>query len=69
MDEVPDYSSPCNRVCTLEPATDICMGCFRSLDEISAWTRFTNAERQAIRDALPERKREFDGGGPPRGQD
>ena len=60
MQEAPDYSSPCNRVCTLEPGTDLCMGCFRTLDEISGWTRFTNAERIAIRDALAERKHWFE---------
>ena len=71
MEETPDYSSPCNRICTLDPGTDICMGCFRTLDEISQWTRFTDAERQAIREALAERKRRFDAGrgGPQRGQD
>jgi predicted Fe-S protein YdhL (DUF1289 family) len=57
--ETADYSSPCNRICTLEPATEICMGCFRTLDEISGWTRFTNAEREAIRAALPERERQY----------
>jgi predicted Fe-S protein YdhL (DUF1289 family) len=60
MDEAPDYSSPCNRICTLEPVTDVCIGCFRTLDEISFWTRYTNAERQAIREALPARQREYE---------
>jgi predicted Fe-S protein YdhL (DUF1289 family) len=59
MAEVPDFSSPCNRVCTLDLATDICIGCFRTLDEISGWTRFTNAEREAIRAALPRREQDF----------
>ena len=57
--EIPDYSSPCNRICTLDLATEICMGCFRTLDEISGWTRFTNAEREAIRAALPQREQDF----------
>jgi predicted Fe-S protein YdhL (DUF1289 family) len=35
------------------------MGCFRTLDEISGWTRFTNAERDAIRAALPQREQDF----------
>jgi predicted Fe-S protein YdhL (DUF1289 family) len=35
------------------------MGCFRTLDEISGWTRFTNAERAAIRAALPQREQEL----------
>ena len=59
MNEVPDYTSPCNRVCTLGPATEICMGCFRTLDEISGWVGFTNAERRAIRAALPQRETEM----------
>ena len=57
--DYPDYTSPCIRVCRLDPATEICIGCYRTLDEISRWTRFTNAERQAIRDSIPEREREF----------
>ena len=59
MTETPDYGSPCNRVCTVDPETDLCIGCFRSLDEISRWTRYTNAEREAIRAALAERQRTF----------
>ena len=62
MAESPDYTSPCNRICTLDLATNVCMGCFRTLDEISHWTRFTNAERDAIRAALPERQRAFEAG-------
>ena len=57
--DTPDYSSPCNRICTLEPVTDLCMGCFRTLDEISGWTRFTNAQREAIRAALPQREQDL----------
>ena len=63
MDEPPDYSSPCNRVCTLDLQTEVCVGCFRTLDEISHWTRYTNAERQAIRAALAGRKQQFEAKG------
>jgi hypothetical protein len=40
--------SPCKRVCTLDPATDICLGCGRSLAEITAWTGMTDAERAQV---------------------
>jgi uncharacterized protein len=40
--------SPCNRVCTLDPATDLCLGCGRSLAEITAWARMTDAERARV---------------------
>ena len=55
-----DYSSPCNRICTVDAATNLCIGCYRTLDEISFWTRYTDAERAAIRAALDERKRQFE---------
>jgi predicted Fe-S protein YdhL (DUF1289 family) len=40
--------SPCNRVCTIDPDTDLCLGCGRSLDEITAWTRMSDAERARV---------------------
>jgi uncharacterized protein len=40
--------SPCNRVCTLDPDTDLCLGCGRSLAEIMAWTRMSDAERATV---------------------
>jgi hypothetical protein len=33
----------------------LCVGCGRTLKEIGGWTRFTDAERQAIMRALPAR--------------
>jgi len=40
--------SPCNRVCTLDPAAGLCLGCGRSLDEITRWTQMTDAERARV---------------------
>jgi predicted Fe-S protein YdhL (DUF1289 family) len=40
--------SPCNRVCTLDPASGLCLGCGRSLDEIARWTQMTDAERARV---------------------
>ncbi len=44
----PVIESPCKRACTLDPATDHCLGCGRSLAEITAWTRMTDAERTQV---------------------
>jgi predicted Fe-S protein YdhL (DUF1289 family) len=44
----PVIESPCNRVCTLDPDTDLCLGCGRSLAEITAWTRMSDAERAQV---------------------
>ena len=47
--------SPCNRICTLDPASGRCLGCGRSLDEIARWTQMTDAERTRIVAELAER--------------
>ena len=41
-------ASPCINVCTLDPATQVCLGCFRTIGEIAAWGGASNAERAAI---------------------
>jgi predicted Fe-S protein YdhL (DUF1289 family) len=38
--------SPCIGICKLKK--DICIGCFRSRDEIKAWHKAEDAEREAI---------------------
>jgi predicted Fe-S protein YdhL (DUF1289 family) len=48
-------TSPCVRLCTLDPETNMCVGCGRTLPEIATWTRMSEAERQAIIGKLPER--------------
>lgn len=47
--------SPCNRVCTLDPASGICLGCGRSLAEITAWTQMSDAERERLTADLDRR--------------
>jgi predicted Fe-S protein YdhL (DUF1289 family) len=52
--------SPCIRVCTVDPAARVCIGCFRTLDEICYWTRMADAERAAVNARLPERRAAFE---------
>jgi len=40
-------ASPCIRICCLD-RNDICLGCFRTLDEITGWTKKDLAARTAI---------------------
>jgi predicted Fe-S protein YdhL (DUF1289 family) len=47
--------SPCVHICTVDPATRLCVGCGRSIDEISRWVAMTPQERRAIMDILPAR--------------
>ena len=48
--------SPCIKVCSMDAATGLCVGCLRTLDEIAGWVEFSDAERAAIAQALPTRR-------------
>lgn len=39
--------SPCVRKCTLD-SDDVCVGCYRSIDEICAWGGADNEQRREI---------------------
>jgi len=51
-----DVPSPCVSICEMSPDTGLCRGCFRTLDEIAAWSVLDAATRRAIVDALPARR-------------
>ena len=48
--------SPCVRMCTLDATGELCLGCFRTLDEIVAWTALSEAERAGVLARLPGRR-------------
>ena len=49
--------TPCIKVCVVDGESGLCLGCYRKLSEVAAWTRFTDAERDAILATLPDRRR------------
>jgi uncharacterized protein len=53
-------NSPCIKVCQMDPARGVCIGCCRSLDEIARWGGMSDAERLEVLDKLPERRRRLD---------
>ncbi|MGR3839474.1 MAG: DUF1289 domain-containing protein [Cognatishimia sp.] len=50
-----EIDSPCIQICVIHPTERICTGCYRSIDEIGAWSRFSDEERAEIMQELPER--------------
>lgn len=52
----PGIASPCTRVCTIDRASRLCTGCLRTIDEITLWTRMTDAARAEVMADLPARK-------------
>ena len=50
-----EVQSPCVKLCVVHPEERICVGCFRTIEEISTWSRLTPEERKAIMAELPSR--------------
>ncbi|MEO9133007.1 MAG: DUF1289 domain-containing protein [Sphingomonas sp.] len=42
-------------ICAIDDATDWCVGCGRTLDEIAAWSSGSSAWRRDVMAVLPER--------------
>jgi uncharacterized protein len=51
----PVVESPCVKICSLDPASDLCLGCGRTLDEITRWYGMSSDERQRVMAELPAR--------------
>lgn len=47
--------SPCIRQCCLNN-DDICLGCFRALEEITGWAYYSETEKQTVLDHASQRK-------------
>ena len=50
-----EIESPCVRICVVHPEARICTGCFRTIDEISQWSKMSREDRREIMKALPDR--------------
>ena len=48
-------ASPCTKVCTIDPRSQLCRGCGRTLGEIAQWMSLAETERQRIMAELPQR--------------
>jgi len=48
--------SPCISVCALLEPQGICLGCFRTLEEIAQWSVLDAAGKRAVLAALPARR-------------
>jgi predicted Fe-S protein YdhL (DUF1289 family) len=53
--------SPCTGICVIDPKTDLCKGCFRTLNEIATWDGSSVAERSQTLDRVERRKRQASG--------
>ncbi len=49
-------ASPCINVCRMDPASDLCVGCARTIDEIAAWSALDAAARRLVLMRIAQRR-------------
>jgi uncharacterized protein len=52
----PPVPSPCVDICQMHAASGWCSGCLRTIDEVAAWSRMADADKQAVWQQLPARR-------------
>jgi predicted Fe-S protein YdhL (DUF1289 family) len=53
----PGVPSPCVSVCQMDPASGLCRGCWRTLDEIAGWGSLADADKLQIWGRIEARQR------------
>ena len=48
--------SPCTKVCVMDAAGRYCLGCWRTLAEIGAWSAMSETEQRAVAAQLEARR-------------
>lgn len=49
-----DVPTPCISVCQMDPATQRCKGCYRTIEEIAGWSRMDDTQRLAVWDRIED---------------
>ena len=70
INKIMSYITPCVSICTIDPVTNICIGCKRSEDQIKEWPNMTHECRMEVMRTLgfgyrmskEERLRRYDRG-------
>ena len=56
MTEEAAIESPCVRDCRVDQVTGFCVGCYRTLTEISYWASYTDEQRRRIMSFIETRR-------------
>ncbi len=51
-----EIQSPCIKICVVHPEARICTGCYRTIDEITRWSKMTHDERAMVMEELAGRE-------------
>jgi predicted Fe-S protein YdhL (DUF1289 family) len=53
-------ATPCVKVCIVDGPTGLCLGCYRTLQEIGGWSALTDERRAQIMAELASRRARID---------
>lgn len=53
-------ATPCVKVCIVDGASSLCLGCYRTLEEIGGWSALTDDQRAEIMADLPARQSQIE---------
>lgn len=56
MADTQTVKSPCVSVCTMDDLTGLCLGCYRTVEEIDGWWDLSPEKQQAVVDAAAARQ-------------
>ena len=56
MNGVLPVVSPCVNICRMDKVSGLCSGCFRTLEEITVWSRATEEGKRAMLAAVNQRR-------------
>lgn len=48
--------SPCVHICLMDYGLGLCIGCYRTLDEITHWANYSPEQKRALRLQLDARR-------------
>lgn len=52
-----EVDSPCIKLCVMHPTANLCMGCFRTVEEIADWSAMDPETRKSLMRELPSREK------------
>ncbi len=67
-DQVLPVSSPCIDVCRMDDASGLCRGCWRTLDEIAAWSQLGDGAKRDVLVRAAQRRAQYPAPSSPRSE-
>lgn len=51
-----DVASPCIGICSMDQVSGLCLGCYRTIDEIRAWRDMPDVDKRQLLELVQERQ-------------